>query len=98
MSVSPERNAHVFLTGVTGFVGKVVLEELLFRREELGIERVIVLARGATGRDGRVTSPADRFRKVARAEIFKRLPEGWESLVDVVAGDLERDRCGLSEA
>lgn len=98
MSESPERNAHVFLTGVTGFVGKVVLEELLFRRDELGIERVIVLARGSTGRDGRVTAPADRFRKVAKAEIFKRLPEGWESLVDVVAGDLERDRCGLSEA
>ena len=35
----------VLLTGATGFVGKVVLEELLRRREELGIERVLALVR-----------------------------------------------------
>ena len=37
--------AHVLLTGVTGFVGKVVLYDLLRRREELGIGRVSVLVR-----------------------------------------------------
>jgi hypothetical protein len=35
----------VLLTGATGFVGKVVLEELLRRREELGVERVLALVR-----------------------------------------------------
>jgi uncharacterized protein YbjT (DUF2867 family) len=37
--MSPAARA-VLLTGATGFVGKVVLYELLRRREELGIERV----------------------------------------------------------
>ena len=32
--------AHILLTGCTGFVGKVVLEELMRRRDEIGIERV----------------------------------------------------------
>jgi thioester reductase-like protein len=30
----------ILLTGVTGFLGKVVLEELLRRREELRISRI----------------------------------------------------------
>ena len=44
------------LTGVTGFLGKVVLEELLRRREELGVERVHVVIRPRKQR-----SPAERF-------------------------------------
>ncbi len=31
------------LTGVTGFLGKVILTELIRRKEELGIERVVHL-------------------------------------------------------
>ena len=37
--------AVVLLTGATGFVGKVVLAELLRRCEALGIERVLALVR-----------------------------------------------------
>jgi fatty acyl-CoA reductase len=40
---------HVLLTGVTGFVGKVVLWQLLSRREELGIARISVLVRSKGG-------------------------------------------------
>ena len=37
--------AKILLTGATGFLGKVVLEELLRRREELGAEEIHCLIR-----------------------------------------------------
>ncbi|WP_163780130.1 SDR family oxidoreductase [Myxococcus vastator] len=85
---------HVFLTGVTGFVGKVVLEALLAQ----GVERVTVLVRESKDRQGRVQSAAERFAKVARAECFSRLQAGWTERVAVVSGDLEQPACGLSPA
>ncbi|WP_426747661.1 SDR family oxidoreductase [Myxococcus faecalis] len=85
---------HVFLTGVTGFVGKVVLEALLHQ----GVERVTVLVRESKDRQGRVQSAAERFAKVAQAACFSRLPAGWTQQVDVVSGDLEQPACGLSAA
>ncbi len=97
--VDTTNKAHVLLTGVTGFVGKVVLEELLRRREELGLGGVSVLIRPEKGTGGRVTSPETRFQKrVKKAEVFRGLPSGWEQWVSVVGGDLEEPRCGLSEA
>ena len=89
-------SAHVLLTGATGFLGKVVLEELLHRREALGIARVYVLVRAQKGQAGRSTSAQERFRKVLRSEVFRRLTPGWETLVEVVGGDLEQPRCGLA--
>ena len=44
---------QILLTGATGFVGKVVLESLLRRRESLGITRVHVLIRPRKGRSAR---------------------------------------------
>ena len=63
------RSTTWLLTGVTGFLGKVMLEELMRRREELAVDRVLVLIR-AKG-----TTPAhERFRKeVARAACFAAL-------------------------
>src|SRR5690349_19792907 len=90
---------HVLLTGVTGFVGKVVLYDLLQRRAELGIERVSVLVRAKSSRHGAPQSPAERFASnVARSEIFRQLPAGWSDLVRVVGADLEKPGVGLSEA
>ncbi|WP_426752515.1 SDR family oxidoreductase [Myxococcus sp. Y35] len=85
---------HVFLTGVTGFVGKVVLETLL--RQD--VERVTVLVRESKDRQGRVQSAAERFEKVAKAACFAHLPSDWTERVDVVSGDLEQPDCGLSPA
>jgi nucleoside-diphosphate-sugar epimerase/1-acyl-sn-glycerol-3-phosphate acyltransferase len=87
---------RVFLTGVTGFVGKVVLEELIRRRVELGVERVAILVRPKLLRNGRLSKASARFAEVAKAECFRDLPVGWTSLVDVVDGDLERTGCGLT--
>jgi alcohol-forming fatty acyl-CoA reductase len=88
----------VLLTGVTGFVGKVVLYDLL-RRAELGHGHVNVLIRSKPSRHGTPQTPAERFASsVARSEIFRQLPAGWESRVRVVGADLEKPGLGLSDA
>jgi thioester reductase-like protein len=81
----------VLLTGITGFIGKVVLHELLRQREELGVDRVLVLLRA----DNQALAQA-RFRaKVLQSPCFSAMPHGWEKDVDVLAGDVTRDGCGL---
>src|ERR1041384_950511 len=83
--------AHVLLTGVTGFVGKVVLYDLLRRGAELGVGRVSVLVRPKKSRHGSTQTPAERFESsVARAEIFRQLPDGWQERVRVLGGELEQ--------
>ena len=80
------------LTGVTGFLGKVVLEELLRRRAELGLQRVHLIIRPRRG-----LSPEERFeREVAASPCFSRLPPGWTEVVSVVEGTLETSCLGLS--
>ena len=60
--------ARVLLTGSTGFVGKVVLEELMRRREELNVERVYLLIRPRKHK-----SPRERFEQdVATSPCFSR--------------------------
>lgn len=83
--------AHVFVTGVTGFVGKVVLEELLRRQEELGIDRITVLIRSKRGQ-----TPDSRFDAVAKSRCFARLSPGWRDIVDVVGGELSQPGCGMN--
>ena len=80
------------LTGVTGFVGKVVLEELLRQREELGIERVYLLIRSR-----RRKSPADRFdQNVATSPCFALLEPGWRDFCQPVAGNVTDKGLGFS--
>lgn len=84
---------RVLITGVTGFVGKVVLEEILRRSEEFDLEKVYVLIR--PGKKGH--SPQERFhQEVAVSPCFSHLPAGWESRVEVVAGELSETACGLN--
>ncbi len=84
---------RVLLTGVTGFVGKVVLEELLRRREELGVERVYLLIRPR-----RRKSPADRFDQyVATSPCFSLLEPGWHDFCVPVAGDVTSAGLGISD-
>ncbi|KAH8901473.1 hypothetical protein GQ53DRAFT_814930 [Thozetella sp. PMI_491] len=92
----------VFLTGATGFVGKVVLEELMRRRQELGIRKVAVLVRPtkpskqATPIATQDTSAASRFhQEIASSRCFANLPPNWTDSVQPYSGDLEKPRCGL---
>ena len=96
MPVSPtaESGHHYLLTGVTGFLGKVVLEELLRRRDELGVERVFVVIRPRGPR-----SAAERFaREVAASPCLSRLCPRWNGFVDVVEGTLATPGLGLHPA
>lgn len=83
----------VLLTGATGFLGKVVLEHLLRRREELGVTRVAVLVRARDDAAAR-----ERLRtEVLRAPCFAALAPEAHAAVDALAGDVAQPDCGLGE-
>jgi len=86
---------HVYLlTGVTGFFGKVLLEELLRQREELGVEQVYVLIRPRG-----VVSAEKRFlREVVPSDCFSSLPPDWTDYVAVVEGQLEQPGLDLDQS
>lgn len=92
MLTEPRRT--FLLTGATGFLGKVVLAELIRRREELGIDRVYVLIRPRGEK-----SAAARFDgEIAGSACCSRLPAGWTSMVTVIEGTLEKPGMGLGAA
>lgn len=83
----------ILLTGVTGFVGKVVLEELIRRRDaqDVQFDRILVLIRSS-----RTQNAAERFLSgVSKSRCFSRLPSDWHRDVEVVSGDLMMPNCGL---
>ncbi|MDB4916393.1 MAG: Glycerol-3-phosphate acyltransferase, partial [Gemmatimonadetes bacterium] len=83
MSAAPSRT--FLITGVTGFLGKVLLEELVRRRSELGVHRVGVIIRPMRG-----LRADERFRReVVRAACFSQFPAGWETIVTVIEANLE---------
>jgi alcohol-forming fatty acyl-CoA reductase len=77
------QNKKILLTGATGFVGKVVLTELLRRREELGIDEIHLVIRKSRREEARA-----RFVTLAASPAFSRTPAGWESICRVVEADL----------
>jgi len=82
---------ELLLTGVTGFVGKVILEAALRRQSELGLGAVHVAIRPKGGRGAE-----ERFaHEVLASRCFDRLEPGWERCVHVVAVDLARPDAGL---
>jgi fatty acyl-CoA reductase len=89
MSAAP---AVVLLTGATGFVGKVVLAELLRRRAELGIERVLALvrARDPEQADARLRS------EVLGSPCFAAEAPGFEKWIEAVPGDITQPGFGLA--
>ena len=83
--------SDIVLTGATGFVGKVVLYELLRRREELDVEKVRLLIRPGRNRDA-----ATRFLKeIASARCFSNLDFDWQEYVEPVESDLSEPNVGI---
>ncbi|ROV98350.1 hypothetical protein VMCG_07177 [Cytospora schulzeri] len=84
----------ILLTGVTGFVGKVVLEELMRQRNEgiIQFNRVLVPIRSIRGQ-----TAMERFLgKVVKSPCFSKLPTGWHKDVTVLPGDLMEPDCGVN--
>lgn len=83
----------VLLTGCTGFVGSMVLHDLLKHRKVLGVDRVIVLCRQKKGR-----CPKDRVFDFLNGSIFSFLSQNVkDNLVEVIDGDVALENIGISE-
>ncbi|CAN8026710.1 unnamed protein product [Ixodes persulcatus] len=84
----------VFLTGGTGFIGKVLLEKLL--RSCPGVKHVYLLVRGKGGEE-----PGARLEAMLKSKVFDRLKRerpGALERVSPVGGDLTQPNLGLSSA
>ncbi|KAH7230889.1 male sterility protein-domain-containing protein [Fusarium tricinctum] len=83
---------NILVTGATGFLGKVVIEELLRLREIYSISRIILLLRKKGPLDAMT-----RFEKyIVTSPCFASLPQGWKQFTQVVEGDLASPDCGLN--
>ncbi len=81
----------VLLTGATGFLGKVVLHDLMHRRESLGISKVRVLLR-----TGRSVTAEQRFdADIASSPCFDDLDPDWRDYVDAVQCELSEPGAGI---
>ena len=91
------RGKTILMTGTTGFVGKVILEKILFSLPEV---KVVVLIRGKKG-----SSVMERFRKeIVDSECFSRIRERESNYVQwflqrvtPIQGDLSQPHLGISQ-
>lgn len=85
------RDKVVFITGGTGFIGKIVVEKLL---RTSGVKEIILLVR-----EKKNTLPEQRIKELCSSPVFNRLsnrsPE-YKERIKVVEGDLEKKGLGLS--
>lgn len=82
----------IFVTGATGFMGKILLEKLLSSCP--GIQRIYILARSKRG-----SGPHDRLRSMLESPLYTRLRENSpNALKKVVAirGDVTEPNLGMS--
>ena len=84
----------VIVTGATGFIGSLLLRELLLHRHSLSIGGVIVIVRTKRGK-----SACERIDRLLSQSMFDFLDDTEkQSLLHVMEGDISLPSCGLSSA
>ncbi|XP_058057958.1 fatty acyl-CoA reductase 1-like [Anopheles bellator] len=85
------RDKVVFVTGGTGFIGKIVVEKLLRTCE---VKEVILMVR-----EKKNTQPEQRIKALCSSPIFERLAKkqpNYRDRIRVVEGDLEKPNYALN--
>ncbi|KAH7354522.1 male sterility protein-domain-containing protein, partial [Plectosphaerella cucumerina] len=91
--MASSNNSVALVTGATGFLGKVVVEELLRQKHTLSLKSIILLVRAKNGETAR-----QRFcNTIVPSACFSNLHPDWTDDVEVFDGDLSVPRCGLSD-
>ena len=91
---------HVFVTGVTGFVGKVLLAMMAVELRQ--IRRISVLVRrnkqysDVDERFDAVVALSEPFQEVARRVGNDALQAWIDDVINVVAGDITEERLGMT--
>ncbi|CAK1546454.1 unnamed protein product [Leptosia nina] len=89
------KGKNIFITGGSGFMGKVLIEKLLYSCTDL--KQIYVLLRPKKG-----ISPEDRISTLYESECYDRLrkekPDVFMAKVSAVAGDVGEIRLGISDA
>jgi fatty acyl-CoA reductase len=87
------KDRSVFITGATGFIGKVLVEKLL--RSCDGVKNIYVLLRTKKGLDVRT-----RLDEIIDAKIFEKIrdenPVALNKLI-AIEGDITKDGLGISK-
>ncbi|KAL3804981.1 hypothetical protein ACHAWO_001839 [Cyclotella atomus] len=88
-----EASRMCLLTGATGFIGSLLLRELLLHRNALRLDGVAVIVRSKRGK-----SAIDRVKGLLSQAMFDFLSEEEKSsIVHVVEGDVTLPNCGLAQ-
>jgi fatty acyl-CoA reductase len=94
------KGKRLFITGATGFLGKVVIEKLI--REVPEVEKIVLLLRG----NGQYRTARERFAKeIMVSSIFDRLREEdpvqfrqfCEDRIDCITGEVTEENFGMDK-
>ncbi|VUC30862.1 unnamed protein product [Clonostachys rosea] len=81
----------LLITGATGFLGKVTIQEVLRHENGQKFDKIVVLIRPKENQ----TAEGRFLDEVAGSLCFSKSPKTWVSKINVVSADLRQDRCGI---